>query len=81
VHARGCGNGAPRAGSIIVDHEGAPCTDSRYHRHCRALDCGEPDGWRTPRAGPQPAVVLALTIHLPAIVLLCSLRWCPRPQQ
>ena len=53
VHARGCGNGAPRAGSIIVDHEGAPCTDSRYHRHCRVLDRGEPDGWRAPRAGPS----------------------------
>ena len=53
VHARGCGNGAPRAGSIIVDHEGAPCTDSRYHRHCRALDRGEPDGCRAPRAGPS----------------------------
>ncbi len=22
-------------GSIIFDHEGAPCTDSKYHRHCR----------------------------------------------
>ena len=30
-----------------------PCTDSRYHRHCRALDRGEPDGWRAPRAGPS----------------------------
>jgi hypothetical protein len=28
---------------------------------------------------PGGAVVLALTIHLPAIVLLCPLRWCPRP--
>jgi len=22
-------------GSIIFDHEGAPCTDSKYHGHCR----------------------------------------------
>jgi hypothetical protein len=28
----GAGMG-PRAGSIIVDHGGTPCTDSRYHRH------------------------------------------------
>ena len=22
-------------GGIIFDHQGAPCTDSRYYRHCR----------------------------------------------
>jgi integrase len=29
------GKGAQGRGSIIFDHEGAPCTDSKYHRHCR----------------------------------------------
>ena len=29
------GKGPQGRGSIIFDHEGAPCTDSRYHRHCR----------------------------------------------
>ena len=29
------GKGAQGRGSIIFDHEGAPCTDGRYHRHCR----------------------------------------------
>src|SRR5260370_42582176 len=29
------GRGPQGRGSIIFDHEGAPCTDSRYHRHCR----------------------------------------------
>ena len=28
------GKGPQGRGSIIFDHEGAPCTDSRYHRHC-----------------------------------------------
>jgi integrase len=31
----GMGKGPQGRGSIIFDHEGAPCTDSRYHRHCR----------------------------------------------
>jgi hypothetical protein len=31
----GAGKGPQGRGSIIVDHEGAPCTDSRYHRYCR----------------------------------------------
>ena len=31
----GVGKGAQGRGSIIFDHEGAPCTDSKYHRHCR----------------------------------------------
>src|SRR5260370_1906605 len=35
----GMGKGPQGRGSIIFDHEGAPCTDSRYHRHCRG-------GWR-----------------------------------
>ncbi len=29
------GKGPQGRGSIIFDHEGAPCTDSRYHRHCQ----------------------------------------------
>ena len=29
------GKGPQGRGSIIFDHEGAPCIDSRYHRHCR----------------------------------------------
>jgi len=29
------GKGPQGRGSIIFDHEGALCTDSRYHRHCR----------------------------------------------
>jgi integrase len=29
------GKGAQGRGTIIFDHEGAPCTDSRYHRHCK----------------------------------------------
>jgi integrase len=29
------GKGPQGRGSIIFDHEGAPCTDSKYHRHCR----------------------------------------------
>jgi len=29
------GKGPQGRGSIIFDHEGAPCTDSRYHRYCR----------------------------------------------
>ena len=32
---RGMGRGPQGRGSIIFDHEGAPCTDSRYHRHCQ----------------------------------------------
>lgn len=31
----GVGRGPQGRGSIIFDHEGAPCTDSRYHRYCR----------------------------------------------
>jgi integrase len=31
----GVGKGAQGRGTIIFDHEGAPCTDSRYHRHCK----------------------------------------------
>jgi hypothetical protein len=31
----GVGKGPQGRGSIIFDHEGAPCTDSRYHRYCR----------------------------------------------
>ena len=31
----GMGRGPQGRGSVIFDHEGAPCTDSRYHRHCR----------------------------------------------
>ena len=31
----GMGKGPQGRGSIIFDHEGAPCTESRYHRHCR----------------------------------------------
>jgi integrase len=31
----GVGEGVQGRGTIIFDHEGAPCTDSRYHRHCR----------------------------------------------
>jgi integrase len=33
------GKGAQGRGSIFFDHEGARCTDSRYHRHC-------PGRWR-----------------------------------
>ena len=29
------GKGAQGRGTIILDHEGAPCTDSRYPRHCK----------------------------------------------
>ena len=29
----GVGKGLQGQGSIIFDHEGAPCTDSRYHRY------------------------------------------------
>ena len=29
------GKGPQGRGSVIFDHEGAPCTDSKYHRHCR----------------------------------------------
>jgi len=29
------GRGPQGRGSIIFDHEGAPCTDSGYHRYCR----------------------------------------------
>jgi hypothetical protein len=32
---RGVGKGPQGRGSIIFDHEGAPYTDSRYHRYCR----------------------------------------------
>ena len=35
MYAMGMGKGPQGRGSIIFDHEGAPCTDSRYHRHCR----------------------------------------------
>ena len=31
----GVGKGPQGRDSIICDHEGAPCTDSKYHRHCR----------------------------------------------
>jgi len=31
----GVGKGPQGRGSIIFDHEGAPCIDSRYHRQCR----------------------------------------------
>jgi integrase len=31
----GVAKGAQGRGTIFFDHEGAPCTDSRYHRHCR----------------------------------------------
>jgi hypothetical protein len=31
----GVGKGPQGRGSIIFDHEGALCTDSRYHRYCR----------------------------------------------
>ena len=31
----GVGKGPQGRGSIIFDHEGAPCSDSKYHRHCR----------------------------------------------
>ena len=35
MFARRCGKGPQGRGSIIFDHECAPCTDSRYHRYCR----------------------------------------------
>ena len=35
MYAPGYGRASQGPGSIIVDHEGAPCTDSRYHRYCR----------------------------------------------
>src|SRR6476469_7617383 len=31
----GMGKGPQGRGSIIFDHEGAPCIDSRCHRYCR----------------------------------------------
>jgi site-specific recombinase XerD len=31
----GVAKGAQGRGTIIFDHEGAPCTDSRFHRHCK----------------------------------------------
>ena len=31
----GVAKGAQGRGTIIFDHEGAPCTDNRYHRHCK----------------------------------------------
>src|SRR5215471_3097164 len=31
----GVRKGCQSRGSIIFDHEGAPCTDSKYHGHCR----------------------------------------------
>jgi len=31
---QGVGKGPQGRGSIIFDHEGAPCIDSRYHRPC-----------------------------------------------
>jgi hypothetical protein len=31
----GVGKGPQGRDSIIFDYEGAPCTDSEYHRHCR----------------------------------------------
>ena len=46
------GKGPQGRGSIIFDHEGAPCADSRYHRHCRGRWRGvlskgfDPDGGR-----------------------------------
>ena len=40
----GMGKGPQGRGSIIFDHEGAPCTDSRYHRHSRgASRPGDPE--------------------------------------
>jgi integrase len=48
----GVGKGAQGRGTIIFDHEGAPCTDSRYHRHCKGRWRGvlsrgfSPDGRR-----------------------------------
>jgi integrase len=35
VYALSMGKGAQGRGSIFFDHEGAACTDSRYHRHCQ----------------------------------------------
>ena len=35
VHVPGCRRGLQGRGSILVVHQGAPCTDSRYHRQCR----------------------------------------------
>jgi hypothetical protein len=46
------GKGAQGRGSIFFDHEGAKCTDSRYHRRCSGRWRGEiskgfwPDGRR-----------------------------------
>jgi hypothetical protein len=48
VHAPGCGRASSRAGSIIFDHESAPCTD-KYHR------------LRRRRAGSQIASTVPVT--------------------
>jgi NAD(P)-dependent dehydrogenase (short-subunit alcohol dehydrogenase family) len=43
VHASGCRKGPQARESIIFDHDGAPCTDSRYHRHSHgARRLGDP---------------------------------------
>ena len=44
------------SGSIIFDHEGAACTDRKYHQPCRGLHRGEPDGWPAPRGRPGDRV-------------------------
>jgi integrase len=52
VYALSMGKGAQGRGSIFFDHEGAACTDSRYHRHCQGRWRGQiskgfgPDGRR-----------------------------------
>ena len=41
---QGVGKGPQDRESIIFDHEGAPCTDSRYHRHSQgASRPGDPE--------------------------------------
>jgi hypothetical protein len=42
-----------RAASSSISR--APCTDSRYHRHCRGLHGGEPDGCRGVQELGRPA--------------------------
>ena len=52
MHAPDYGKGPQGRDSIIFDHEGAPCSDSKYHRDCRGRWCGVlskgfgPDGRR-----------------------------------
>ena len=60
------GKGPQGRGSIIFDHEGAPCTDSKYHRHCRGRWRGVLSKGFGPALGEPPGhVVACLVSELP----------------